>query len=224
MPDLKQCVSYISPDMCFVPIDLQANFFARLRVDCNIESRLRSAASHCGDNLEPPVNHGTRLKVVAICIPAAVCFDSRTTPTIGMLFITLNTCSVRSAFAVASGGLYVCFTCRCFTAASICLDMCFCGGGRSFFAPVYVYINTGSRGLPVISRVDILLDLRCIGVVGNPAVSVRIFPCAARTTSVRRIISVAHIYDHSFPLRSKAPKGMKHKASIAASRNLLEYA
>ena len=42
---MKQCVSYISPDMCFVPIDLQANFFARLRVDCNIESRLRSAAS-----------------------------------------------------------------------------------------------------------------------------------------------------------------------------------
>ena len=33
-----------------------------------------------------------------------------------------------------------------------------------------------------------------------------------------------HSYDHSFPLRSKAPKGMKHKASIAASRNLLEYA
>ena len=33
-----------------------------------------------------------------------------------------------------------------------------------------------------------------------------------------------HNYDHSFPLRSKAPKGMKHNASIAASRNLLEYA
>ena len=34
----------------------------------------------------------------------------------------------------------------------------------------------------------------------------------------------AHDYDHSFPLRFKAPKGMKHNASDAASRNLLEYA
>ena len=33
-----------------------------------------------------------------------------------------------------------------------------------------------------------------------------------------------HSYDHTFPLRSKAPKGMKHGASNAASRNLLECA
>ena len=34
----------------------------------------------------------------------------------------------------------------------------------------------------------------------------------------------SHYYDHSFPLRSKAPKRMKQGASNAASRNLLEYA
>ena len=33
---------------------------------------------------------------------------------------------------------------------------------------------------------------------------------------------MAHAYDHSFPLRSKAPKEMKLSVSIAASRNLLE--
>ena len=31
-----------------------------------------------------------------------------------------------------------------------------------------------------------------------------------------------HCYDHSFPLRCKAPKRMKQSASNAASRNLLE--
>ena len=32
---------------------------------------------------------------------------------------------------------------------------------------------------------------------------------------------ILHMYDHSFPLRSKAPKGMKHGISDAASKNLL---
>lgn len=31
-----------------------------------------------------------------------------------------------------------------------------------------------------------------------------------------------HNYDHTFPLRSKAPKGTKHGSSNAASRILLE--
>ena len=36
------------------------------------------------------------------------------------------------------------------------------------------------------------------------------------------IFEKLHIYDHSFPLRCKAPKRMKQSASNAASRNLLE--
>ena len=39
-----------------------------------------------------------------------------------------------------------------------------------------------------------------------------------------RFRALSHHYDHSFPLRSKAPKRMKQGASNAASRNLLEYA
>ena len=31
-----------------------------------------------------------------------------------------------------------------------------------------------------------------------------------------------HIYDHTFPLRCKAPKGTKHSTPNAASQNLLE--
>ena len=38
------------------------------------------------------------------------------------------------------------------------------------------------------------------------------------------VFADVHSYDHTFPLRSKAPKGMKHGASNAASRNLLECA
>jgi len=57
-----------------------------------------------------------------------------------------------------------------------------------------------------------------------------IFPAAAQQLISRGqagpapMISAFFIffYDHSFPLRSKAPKGMKHSASNAASQKLLE--
>ena len=40
--------------------------------------------------------------------------------------------------------------------------------------------------------------------------------------SVEICHAVDHSYDHTFPLRSKAPKGMKPSTSNAASQNLLE--
>ena len=57
-------------------------------------------------------------------------------------------------------------------------------------------------------------------------------PCVSHNNRIQNMfylfllitIFIAHYYDHSFPLRSKAPKEMKHSTSDAASRNLLEYA
>ena len=48
------------------------------------------------------------------------------------------------------------------------------------------------------------------------------FPYPAEREPTLLAVVYLHVYDHSFPLRSKAPKEMKLSVSIAASHNLLE--